>query len=243
MPHASQVRQRSERCLPRSRARRRAHRPVRAGLHSASAHNICHLRGGIVGRLMRRQPQPTGKTTGPRPSSELAGLICVSGCGDSGGITRRGFAAAAVDGSFPRVHPVRDGGNPQLADLVRATRFRDLAFPHRQRPERARLQPGPQIVQESGDTDTVLDVSDGHAVDAGTADPATARDPVERSHPRHRLVRSRGLASNCRHPRYEETYPTRGRPGPYQWSVDATRPGDNTPGLCVRQGARAIPDR
>ncbi|GFJ77323.1 hypothetical protein Phou_015030 [Phytohabitans houttuyneae] len=30
--------------------------------------------------------------------------------------------------------------------------------------------------------------------------------------------------------------PTMGRPGPYQRSADATRPGDNTPGSCERQG-------
>ena len=52
-----------------------------------------------------------------------------------------------------------------------------------------------------------------------------------------------GQASSCRHPRCEETNPMCGQPSSCQRSVDTTRPGSNTPGSCVRQGERAIPDR
>jgi hypothetical protein len=58
---------------------------------------------------------------------------------------------------------------------------------------------------------------------------------------RHASVPCRGprslvRASDCRQPRYEETYPA-GWPGPYQRSADATRPGDNTLRIMPTTGA------
>ena len=42
--------------------------------------------------------------------------------------------------------PVGNGGNAEFPQLPRPARFRNLAFPHRQRPERARLELGTQVV-------------------------------------------------------------------------------------------------
>jgi hypothetical protein len=75
-------------------------------------------------------------------------------------------------------NPVRDRRYPEFADLSGPTRFRDLAFPHRQRPKRAVLQGGPQVVQEPGHAHTLLDVGDRQAVHAGCACPLVSRDPA-----------------------------------------------------------------
>lgn len=85
-------------------------------------------------------------------------------------------------------HPVRDRGNPQAADLPRPARFGNLAFPHRQRSERALLELDTQVIQESPDPDTFLDVGDGQAVDAGRSGSGVARDPIERHDQRCRVV-------------------------------------------------------
>lgn len=45
-------------------------------------------------------------------------------------------------------NPVRNRRNPEAANLSRPARFGDLALPHRQRPERARLELGAQVLQE-----------------------------------------------------------------------------------------------
>jgi len=54
---------------------------------------------------------------------------------------------------------------------------------------------------------------------------------------RHHRGSAAGTAPDCRQPRYEETYPEQGWPGPYQRSADATRPGDNTPRIMPKTGA------
>jgi hypothetical protein len=49
------------------------------------------------------------------------------------------------------------------------------------------------------------------------------------------MTRSPRWGIERRHPRYDETYLVVAVS--YQRSVDATRPGDTTPGLCLRLGA------
>jgi site-specific DNA recombinase len=88
-----------------------------------------------------------------------------------------------------RLHdPVRDGRDPQLADLPGPTRFGDLALPNRQRAERAALDGGPQVVQEPGHAHVFLDVRGRQAVHAGRARPLVTCDPVERHDQRRRVV-------------------------------------------------------
>ena len=84
--------------------------------------------------------------------------------------------------------PVGDGGNAEFPQLPRPARFRNLAFPHRQRPERARLELGTQVVQEAGNPDLVFDVGDRKAVHAGRPGTGVARDPIERHDQRCRVV-------------------------------------------------------
>ena len=85
-------------------------------------------------------------------------------------------------------HPVRHRRNPEAANLSRPTRFRDLAFPHRKRPERARLELGTQVVQEPRNPDLLLDIGDREAVHASSPGPGVARDPVKRHDQRRRVV-------------------------------------------------------
>jgi hypothetical protein len=66
---------------------------------------------------------------------------------------------------------VRQGGDAQLANLPQPTRLGNLALPHRQRHERARLELGAQIGQELPDPDALLDVGDSPAVHAGVFAP------------------------------------------------------------------------
>ncbi len=83
--------------------------------------------------------------------------------------------------------PVRNHGNPDLAEAARPARLGDLAFPHRKRPERTVLDDGPQVLQETGRPDALLQLGDGPAVDPGSVRTMVARDPVER-HKQHRRV-------------------------------------------------------
>jgi hypothetical protein len=85
-------------------------------------------------------------------------------------------------------NPIRDRRYPEFAKLSGPTRFRDLAFPHRQRPKRAVLQGGPQVVQEPGHAHTLLDVGDRQAIHAGCACTLVSRDPVKCHHQRRRVV-------------------------------------------------------
>ena len=85
-------------------------------------------------------------------------------------------------------HPIGHGRNAEFPQLPRPARFGDLAFPHRQRPKRARLELGTQVVQEPRHPDLLLDVGDREAVHARSPGPGVARDPVERHDQRRRVV-------------------------------------------------------
>jgi site-specific DNA recombinase len=87
--------------------------------------------------------------------------------------------------------PVRDRRNSEAADLSGPARLGDRALPHRKRPERTRLELGSQILQETSGPDLLLNVGDRQAVDAGSAGPGVARDPVERHDQRRRVVQHR----------------------------------------------------
>ena len=78
--------------------------------------------------------------------------------------------------------------NAKLSDLPTAARLGDRPFPHRQRPKGARLRRGPEIVQEPGRTDELLDEADRQAVHAGCIRPGVARDPLERNKQHRRVV-------------------------------------------------------
>ncbi len=85
-------------------------------------------------------------------------------------------------------HPVSNRGNAKPSDLPRPAGLGDRPFPHRQRSEDTRLQRGPEIVQEPGRTDELLDEGDRQAVHAGGVRPGVARDPLERNEQRRRVV-------------------------------------------------------
>jgi len=78
-------------------------------------------------------------------------------------------------------------GTPRIL-VPRPARLGNLAFPHRQRPERARFQLGPQIIQELLDTDALFDQPDGHAVHAGRVRAPVALDPAVRHIQRRRIM-------------------------------------------------------
>nr|WP_030918583.1 hypothetical protein [Streptosporangium amethystogenes] len=84
--------------------------------------------------------------------------------------------------------PVRDPGYAQRANPARSARLGDPAFPHRERPEDARLELGPQVVQKPWDADFLLNACDRQAVHAGSVGSPVARDPVERHQQRRRIV-------------------------------------------------------
>ncbi len=84
--------------------------------------------------------------------------------------------------------PVRDARYAQLAELSRPSRLGNQPFPHRQRPERAVLEGGPQVLQKPGHAHLLLDPGGGHAVHAGGVRALVARDPVERHDQRRRVV-------------------------------------------------------
>src|SRR5262249_53578746 len=79
-------------------------------------------------------------------------------------------------------------GYPQLAELPRAAGLGDLAFPHRQWPERARFELGTQVVQEPGHAHGFPDPGGGHAVCAGGVRALVARDPGKRHDQRRRVM-------------------------------------------------------
>jgi len=88
-----------------------------------------------------------------------------------------------------RLHdPVRDARYAELAELAGPAGLGDLAFPHRQGPERAVLEGGPQVVQEPGHSHLLLDPGGGHAVRARGVRALVARDPGERHEQRRRVV-------------------------------------------------------
>ena len=91
-------------------------------------------------------------------------------------------------------------------------------------PERARLQLGPQVIQEPWDPDALLDQRDGHAVHAGRVRAPVARDPAERHDQRRRVMHEveqviepaarigrRPTVKLGLHPRYPRPRPHRGR--------------------------------
>jgi hypothetical protein len=85
-------------------------------------------------------------------------------------------------------HLVGHGGDAEFPQLPRSARLGDLAFPHRQRPERTRLELGTQVIQELLDTDALFDQPDGHAVHAGRVRAPVALDPAVRHIQRRRVV-------------------------------------------------------
>src|SRR5690606_21099328 len=72
-------------------------------------------------------------------------------------------------------HPVADRVDSQVADL--AARLGDPTLPHRQGPEGAGLQLGPQLRKEALQSAHVLDVVGGHAVHSGRACTLVAPHP------------------------------------------------------------------
>jgi len=76
----------------------------------------------------------------------------------------------------------------EIADLSRTARLRNLAFPHRQRPEGALLQGSPHLVQESPGSHALLDLGDRQAVHTGRVRAVVARDPVKRHDQRRRVM-------------------------------------------------------
>ena len=84
--------------------------------------------------------------------------------------------------------PVRDGRYAQPPQLPRPARLGNHPLPHRQRPERAVLEGGPQVVQEPGHSHHLLDVVGGQAVHARSVRALVARDPGERHDQRRRVV-------------------------------------------------------
>jgi len=123
-----------------------------------------------------------------------------------------------------RLHdPVRDARYAELAELAGPAGLGDLAFPHRQRPERARLQLGTQVVQEPRHSHLVFDPGGGHAVRARGVCAVVSRDPVKRHEQRRRVVHEveqviepaarighRPTVKLGLHPRYPRPRPLRG---------------------------------
>jgi hypothetical protein len=85
-------------------------------------------------------------------------------------------------------HPIGHGCNTEASHLSRPARFGDLTFPHRQWPERTRLQLGTQVLHEPPDTDALFDIGDPQAVDARRVRAPVARDPVKRHDQRRRVM-------------------------------------------------------
>ena len=85
-------------------------------------------------------------------------------------------------------HPVRDGRYPQPSQFPRPARLGNHALPHRQRPERAVLDGGPQVVQEPGHTHGLFDVFGGYPVHARRVRALVTRDPAERHEQRRRVM-------------------------------------------------------
>jgi hypothetical protein len=105
-------------------------------------------------------------------------------------------------------------------------RLGNQLLPHRQGPERAVLQGGPQVVQEPGHAHCLLDPGGGDAVHAGGVRALVARDPGERHDQRRRVmheveqvikpaarVSRRPTVKLGLHPRYPRPRPFRGRAG------------------------------
>ena len=117
-------------------------------------------------------------------------------------------------------------GMPSLPQLPRPARLGNHPLPHRQGPERAVLQGGPQVVQEPGHAHLLLDVFGGDAVHAGGVRALVARDPAERHDQRRRVVHEveqvikpaarisrRPTVKLGLHPRYPRPRPLRDQPG------------------------------
>jgi hypothetical protein len=71
-------------------------------------------------------------------------------------------------------------GMPSLRTFPDPPGLGNLALPHRQWPERARLQLGTQVIQEPGHLDALPDRGGRQAVHAWSVRPGVARDPDER---------------------------------------------------------------
>jgi len=85
-------------------------------------------------------------------------------------------------------HLVSHGGDAGFPELPRSARLRDQPLAYRQRPERARLQLVPQVIQELLDTDALPGQPDGHAVHAGRVRAPVALDPAVRHIQRRRVM-------------------------------------------------------
>jgi hypothetical protein len=85
-------------------------------------------------------------------------------------------------------HLVGHGGDAELPQLLRPARLGDQPLAHWQGPESARLQLGPQVIQEPRDTDALLHQRDGQAVHAGGVRAPVPRDPVKRHDQRRRVT-------------------------------------------------------
>ena len=121
-------------------------------------------------------------------------------------------------------HPVRDGRDAQPSQFPRPARLGNHSLPHRQRPERAVLQGGPQVIQETGHSHGLFDVFGGYPVHARRVRALVARDPAERHEQRRRVVHEviqvikpaagigrRPTVKLGLHPRYPFTCPYQGK--------------------------------
>lgn len=73
-------------------------------------------------------------------------------------------------------HSMGNGRDPQLAELARPTRFRNLALPYRHRTKRAVLERRTELVQEPWYPEALLDVGGSNTVNTGRVAAPVARD-------------------------------------------------------------------
>ena len=120
-------------------------------------------------------------------------------------------------------HLVGHGGNAELPQLPRPARLGNHALPHRQGPERARLQLGTQVLQEPRNPGALFDQRDSHAIHAGRVRAPVTRNPAKRHDQRRRVMHEieqvikpaarigrRPAMKLGLHPRYPRPGPLRG---------------------------------
>ena len=103
-----------------------------------------------------------------------------------------GLKSASKIGSAPAsAQPGQPGPRCEVSPACRASLAAGLgiqAFPHRQRPERAVLEGGPQVIQEPGHAHLLPDPGGGDAVHAGGVRALVTRNPVKRDDQRRRVM-------------------------------------------------------
>jgi hypothetical protein len=174
---------------------------VLQGLGGVAEHRVdtdsVDRNGGGVERDYARRRLGLGKPVGGRLLDVGVGgaLVPGLGAGVGGGAQQVSVGSEHGRTRLPDVELLRGSGQQfkgrgvvPVTDLARPTRFRDLAFPHRQRPERAVLDGGSQVVQEPRHAHVFLDVGDPEAVHTGRARPLVSRDSVKRHEQRRRVV-------------------------------------------------------